>query len=382
MRALLKMAFLLLPLYVLTLSGCGGNSPSGGSSDPFGGTATTGGTGGAQFSNVTTAGGTGVSGISLALDRTTVDANNGQVLATATLLSNGAGVPGSQVTFSIVAPTNGPATIDPLLTTVSTDSNGKAVTRVTTGSTNSTTNVIVKAAGTINGQAAVAFASFQIVRGSGVIAIGDNGMLPKRTQDVDAYSTWTFEELIAFQLTDSNGNPRVGVPVTLSKYSQQRDSIVVIDYLSNPVTEPNQQTVTTDSSGRGIFNVSVTMTAFGPGLTNSDAIVYKAVTNDPTPVVNYVGQVYSLTSKVPVMVIAPTTASFSRALGITTLDFNISGGITPYHVASANSSWVTATLSAPNTVTATLQAAAPATGSTTISVTDSSGQTATATINW
>ena len=390
MRTLLKMAFLLLPLYVLSLSGCGGNGPSGGSttSDPFAST-TTSGTGGAQFSNITTAG-AGTSGISLALDRTTVDANNGQVLATATLLSNGAGVPNSAVTFSIVAPTNGPATIDPLLATVNTDSNGKAVSRITTGSTNSTTNVIVRATGTINGQSAVAYASFQIVRGSGVIAIGTNGLLDPMNIEIDPNlaSGGRFEQLIVFKLTDSNGNPRVGVPVTLSKYSQQLPtniSDVVIDYLNTPITEPNQQTVTTDSAGMGVFNVSVTITAPSPGLTIADSIVFKAVTNDAIPIVAYVGGTYSLKSKLPTLVITPSTATFSPATPGATQNFAISGGVAPYRVTSGNPTVVAVTptsLAAAGTVTATLQAGAPVTGSTTISVTDSAGQTATATISW
>src|SRR6266567_3541269 len=73
--------------------------------------------------------------------------------------------------------------------------------------------------------------------------------------DAAIAAAWIFEQLIPFKLTDANGNARVGVPVTLSVYSIDGDPAgVKIDFLVTPITEPNQQTVTTDSAGKGIFN--------------------------------------------------------------------------------------------------------------------------------
>lgn len=112
---------------------------------------------------------------------------------------------------------------------------------------------------------------------------------------------------IPFKLTDANGNPRVGVPVTFYVYSitSLDPSDVTINFLvpttidgtiigQNP--EPNQQTITTDSAGMGIFNVSTTITSPPAGSFTALTVVFKAVTNDTVPVTAYVGQSYSLTT--------------------------------------------------------------------------------------
>ncbi len=110
-----------------------------------------------------------------------------------------------------------------------------------------------------------------------------------------------FQQLIPFLLTDSFGNPRSGVPVTLSLYSINGDpSGVTIDFLVPPVSEPNQQTVTTDSAGMGIFNVSVILSVNPTsGLNNLESLVFKAVTKDTVPVVAYVGNTYNVISLTP-----------------------------------------------------------------------------------
>lgn len=378
MRCLKMIAVILVPL-MLSLTGCGGDSSGTTSANnPFatGGGNTSGSSGGTIFGNISTA--TGKTGISLTTDLSTVDVNNGQVLATARLVSSGVPVSGAPVTFSIIAPTNGPATIEAGLTTVATDSNGVAVTRITTGNVLTTTSVIVQATATLpGGQTATVNTTFQIVRGTGVIAIGDLGLMDAAV-DPNFVSAEVFLQQIPFRVTDSNGNPRVGVPVTLSLYSQSGNSTVVIDYLKSPITELNQQTVTTDSSGLGIFNVSVSVTAPSPGLTNTDSIVYKAVTNDAIPVVAYVGGFYAVTSKLPTLTISPAVASFGTAIDLT---FNISGGVPSYTVTSSNPGFATAALQADgHTVIAHLVNPAATTGTATISVTDSAGQTASATV--
>jgi hypothetical protein len=191
---------------------------------------------------------------------------------------------------------------------------------------------------------------------------------------------WTFEQLIPFKLTDSNGVARVGVPVTLSLYSIDGDPTgVTIDYLVHPTTEPTLQTVTTDSAGQGIFNVSVTLTTPPPLGVNVESLVFKAVTNDPVPVVAYVGNSYTLNSTASTLTITPASASFGTA---TTLTFTVSGGSPPYSPpSSTNTGRVTATLGADgHTVTAVLVDTSPWAGSVTISVTDSLGQSASATV--
>jgi hypothetical protein len=520
MRHLCKLGLILLPAVALALAGCSSSSNGGSANDPFAsasGNTANGSRLGTIFGNVSTA--TGKTGITLSTDRTSVDANNGQVVVTARIVGNGVALAGIPVSFSIAAPLNGPATVEAGLTTVTTDSNGMAITRVTTGNTLSTTSVIVNASASIGSQHASANTTFQIVRGTGVIAFGatpaesaqsnpsleahhvfqkqiplrltdangnprvgvavtlsvytnsgtasvefaqktvntdasgaaifnatvtmpsptpgftvadsvifkattsdanpivgyaagyysltsitpgttlpggvimftsaaglqpgdQTNLIPSIIKEVDTPPDviWSFLQLIPFKVTDSNGNPRMGVPVTLSVYSittAQPDD-VVIDFLVPPITESKQQTVTTDSAGQGVFNVAAQLRAFSPGETNNVDAVFKAVTNDTTPVTAYVGATYSLKSKLPILVIAPNSTAFSTT---SSREFSISGGAPPYQVSSDNSGRVTATLHDNNKVTAVLVDTTQWTGSITISVTDAKNQTAAATLS-
>ena len=121
------------------------------------------------------------------------------------------------------------------------------------------------------------------------------------TVDPTKATLMEFQQLIPFKLTDSKGNPRTGVPVTLSLYSINGDAHgVTIDFLVPPLSEPNQQTVTTDSAGMGLFNVSVILAVnHTSGLNNLETLVFKAVTNDAVPVVAYVGNSYNVISLTP-----------------------------------------------------------------------------------
>jgi hypothetical protein len=190
---------------------------------------------------------------------------------------------------------------------------------------------------------------------------------------------WTFEQLIPFKLTDAKGVARAGVPVTLSLYSIDGDpNGVIIDFLVPPITEPTLQTVTTDSAGQGIFNVSVTLTTPPPGGSNVESLVFKAVTNDTVPVVAYVGNSYTLTATAPTLTITPLTASFGA---VTTLNFTVSGGTPPYNVTSNNTARVTVTPQGDgHTWIATLVDNTQWSGSVVISATDSLGQSASATV--
>jgi hypothetical protein len=263
---------------------------------------------------------------------------------------------------------------------------------ITSGNTLTTTNVLVQASTVVAGQTITAVTSFQIVRGGGVIMFttaagltpgSQTNMLPEMDKTVNPAVTpaVSFLQPISFKLTDSNGNPRVGVPVTLTVYSTTGSpSDVQIDFLAPPVSEPNQQTVTTDSAGMGIFNVAVTLTSPPVGSFTADTVIYKAVTNDAIPVTAYVGGTYSLTSPtVPPLAINPPSSSFGTA---TTLLLTVSGGTPPYSVTSSNSALVTATLSG-TTVTANLvdPAGLATAGSVTITVKDSTGSSASALVS-
>jgi hypothetical protein len=109
---------------------------------------------------------------------------------------------------------------------------------------------------------------------------------------------WNYLQLIPFKLTDSNGNPRVGFPVTLSVYSitTKNPTDFTIDFLVDPVSEPNQQTITTDSAGQGIFNAIMNMSYIHENETKTVNVVLKATTNDAPPITAYLGLSYTFTS--------------------------------------------------------------------------------------
>jgi hypothetical protein len=206
-------------------------------------------------------------------------------------------------------------------------------------------------------------------------------LLTPASKEVDPSiaASWIFEQSIPFKVTDANGNARVGVPVTLSVYSIIGDpNDVTIDFLVPPITEPTLQTITTDSAGQGIFNVAVALTTPPPGGVNTVNVVFKATTNGAVPVTAYVGNMYTLTSKLPTLAISPSAASFGAA---TTLTLNISGGVLPYTVSSSNPSFATATLQADgHSVLVQLVDPTVTTGTAIITATDSASQTASATI--
>lgn len=384
MKKLWKFAYVLLPIALLTLSGCGGggNSSSGGVFDDTSGGVTTGAT--------TPAGTAPPFSLVVNTDINQVDANIGTVLATAQLknassatvsftdsagkvvsVNAGAAVPDQVVTFTVLA---GPATVG--ATTPVTDVNGLANAIVTTQDAPYTSNVLLEAKTVVLGVTYRAYTSIQIIRGIGVINIPIGapaaGTLAtmERTINPSLVSGFRYIQQIPFKLTDSNGNPRVGVPVTLSVYSQTGSSVVTINYHAPTVSEPSAATVTTDSAGQGIFNVTVDMNAPPVGITLTDSVVYKAVTNDSNPVTAYVGGFYTLTSASP-LAIAPETVTFGTQ---TTIQLTVSGGAQPYSVSSSNPSRVSVSISG-NIVTATLVDTSAWTTPVIISVTDAVGQT-------
>jgi len=282
MNRLMTVLLALVTALFLALSGCGGSSSGNFNPAPAPGQVAA--SSSPSFSNTSSA--AGKYAITFSVDRPSVDANVGQILATASIEgSDGATVEELLVTFSVAA---GPATVDPTLTTVPTDSNGKAMTIIRPGDVSSTTNVIVMAATTINGKSIRAYAPFQIVRGTGIIEF----ITTKEPTDPDG-TLFTLDETVDSNFADANGNPRVGVPVTISIYDQLTGRAFSI--FNNP-------TVITDSAGKGIFNVGVLMTAPPIGVTQTDSIIYQAVTTEASGVpalLTYTGFVVAMTTAKP-----------------------------------------------------------------------------------
>lgn len=392
MEVFRKITFVLLSVILLVSSGCGGGNS--GSSGVFGTSGTTTPT---TPTTPTNTSGDNKPQFALVVDTNIksvdVDKNIGTVLATAilrnqsgadvvidsagTTIKTGDAVGNQPITFTVLA---GPASVD--FTTPQTDVNGNATAIITTQDTSSTTNVLIEAKTTLLGVTYRAYTSIQIVRGTGEIAIpaprppitDAPGLLPTLDKTVNPVlaSGWCWNQLIPFKVTDSNSNARVGVPVTLSVYSQSGSSTITIDFHAPTVTEPSAATVTTDSAGQGIFNVDICMTTPPAGLTVVDSVVYKAVTSDTIPITAYVGQEYTLTSALPILTLSPPSALFGSSTSIT---LAIAGGLPPYNVTSSDSNRVSITRS-DTTVTATLVDVTPWTGAVTITVTDSAGQTA------
>lgn len=390
MKKFRKFAYVLLPFVLLALSGCGGGDSSSGG--VFGDTS-----GGVTTGATTPAGTAPPFSLVVNTDISQVDANIGTVLATAQLknassdtvsftdsaghvvsVNAGAAVPDQVVTFTVLA---GPATVG--ATTPVTDVNGLATAIITTQDAPYTTNVLLEAKTVVLGVTYRAYTSIQIVRGLGVIDIPQDLATPagtltpmEKTINPSLVSGFRYIQQIPFKLTDSNGNPRVGVPVTLSVYSQTGSSVVTVNYHAPTVSEPSAATVTTDSAGQGIFNVTVDMTAPPVGITLTDSVVYRAVTNDANPVTAYVGGLYTLTSASP-LAIAPETVTFGTQ---TTIQLTVSGGAQPYSVSSSNPSRVSVSISG-NIVTATLVDTSAWTTPVIISVTDAVGQTKSSTLS-
>jgi hypothetical protein len=298
MRYLKMVVFALLPVVMLALVGCGGSGST--TQDPFGSKTPVNPPSNPVYPNISTA--TGKLTLSLTTDVPSIDVDNGQVLAIAQVKAGDAPVAGITVSFS--ATPNTLVTIESA--TAVTDSTGTAVTRITSGHVDSTTNVLLKAEIKVGTATVVTNANLQLVRGGGVIMFtdkagqnptGQTNLYPLTTKTAPEGGPYYYYTLIPFKVTDSNGNPRVGVPVTLSVYSitTKDANDATVDFLVGQVTEPNQATVTTDSAGQGVFNTRVFMTdyLFAKQHVVVD-LVYKAVTNGSPPVTAYLGVPYEL----------------------------------------------------------------------------------------
>jgi hypothetical protein len=236
--------------------------------------------------------------------------------------------------------------------------------------------------GTGNGPGTPVAGRIMFTSAAGLAPDEQTNLLTPASKEVEpalAFS-WNFMQLIPFKLTDADGNSRAGVPVKLSVYSitTLNPDDVSIDFRVPPLSGEEQQTVTTDSAGQGIFNVTVNLTTPPAGSVNVVDVVFKAVTNDATPVTAYVGNSYTLSARLPTLLITPAAADFGSA---TDLTFRVVGGSRPYNVSSNNTARVSATLLPDGeTVAVQLVDTTQWTGSTTVSVTDAAGQSASATL--
>ncbi|MBJ6799204.1 hypothetical protein [Geomonas propionica] len=299
-----KVVLILLPVVVLALGGCGGSSS--GSTDPF-----TPGTG-----NPTIPSGTGtVVSYNMTLSvtptsgtGTTVGANS-IVIATATLTdSTGNPIDSQPVKFESVV---GPVTIDPAI--ISTVSDGKAINFLRAGAPDagsSAVDVILKASTSVKGQLVTAVAIFKILRSeTNVIKFitskgptDPDGTLNTLKVSLDAVALpsppRTILQLVPFEILDNNGVPRTRVPVTVSIYSRIGNCPVFID---SP--ETTDQTVTTDDTGRGIFNAGVTLDVPQMGSENSCSVIYKAeapdINNSAATIFSYGGFMATLENLQP-----------------------------------------------------------------------------------
>lgn len=393
MRHLKRFFPLMLMIFCLALVGCGGSGSSSTPNDPL-----------ADPGSGTDPGTTPITAqdpkvnLSVTSDRQQIDVNIGTVLLTAKLFSSadltyidpitgetlfakaGDPLPNKAVTFKILA---GPSAIS--YTTPVTDKNGVSTAVMTTGDVNYTTNVIIEASTTVDGNVYRAYTTLQLVRGTGVIKFittksptdpdGTLNTLDKTVNVEFAGRQFEYMQSVPFKVTDSNGNPRVGVPITLSIDNQLTGTATV---------RINRTTVTTDSAGTGIFNIGVTMTAPQPNVVNTDSIIYTAVSNDTYPLIAYGGLIASLsTGASKSITIDPSSFPLYYSETDVTgskLYFTISGGVTPYTVTATAPAWVSVSLLPDgHTVEATLIDASLWNGTASFTVTDSYGNTASTT---
>lgn len=226
----------------------------------------------------------------LTSDKTTVGINS-DVLLTASVTDlqiPPKPVQNQPVSFSIVA---GPATIiDPSVTT---DSIGNAICRLNSGTVNSSSSVIVQASTTVNGVTVNAYTTIQIVRQNSYVI---NFITSKSTTDPDGnlnslvgtvaaefVGNVTFKQLVPFQVLDNNGIPMPNVDVSIQVFNYGRNPDTIIElappWPGTPVVFPpdiTKVTIRTDDHGMGIFTCNVTLRAPGPGLTNTESIIYNA----------------------------------------------------------------------------------------------------------
>lgn len=220
--------------------------------------------------------------LSLVTDLARID-TSGQVVATATLLDANNAPISNQVTFSILA---GPASITGSATPTTSVTDGTAQAIITTTDTASTSNVLVQVSTTLAGQTYSKVTTFEVVRGTGSLNLSAPPVTASTITGGTPGNPFSWVVTMPFTLLDGNGNPRVGVPVTLSVFSFNNGVFTIIG--TNPVT--------TDAKGTGIFNVEATVLIPSLSNQNNGNVVWKVVTNDATPIIGYATSLYTITN--------------------------------------------------------------------------------------
>lgn len=226
--------------------------------------------------------------LALVTDIAKVDASGGQVVATATLTdSAGTAISGQNVTFSILAPVL--ATITSATTVVS-STTGAAKATIQTTATDSTQNVLVQASTTYAGTTYTQVTAFQITKGIGTLVVS----APATTSSTaKAPATVSWITAIPVQLLDANGNPRTNVPVTLSVISSDRAGYQVATGVGIYAATA---TINTDAQGKVIFSTqSASLTVAAAGSFDTTQVVWRAQTNDVSPIIGYATSTYNLT---------------------------------------------------------------------------------------
>ena len=295
MRYSRMVVFVLLSVVLLALAGCsGGSTGSTVASDPFGSLGSN--TQGTNSTPTPTGSGTVLS-YTLSLSTTSPSGTltvgpSSTVIATASLKDNNGNVIANQpIKFEeVLPPPDTAAAVSIPTPVVETSSEGTAIDFLRANITETNKDVIIKASTTVNGQLVSSVSTFKIVRNAGNFI---NFITTKSPTDPDGnLNTLKVEvenqpaglpreilQLVTFEVLDRNGVPRTLVPVKLSIYS-------VVGCTANSVftdspEAPFERTVTTDNTGLGVFNSSVTLLTPPVGDENSCSVIYKATTADP-----------------------------------------------------------------------------------------------------
>ncbi|QXE92297.1 Ig-like domain-containing protein [Geomonas subterranea] len=253
--------------------------------------------------------------MTLASDKQTVGIS-GDVILTATVTdmqSPPKPVQNNPVTFSVVggsATIRDPSGIVQETLTVNTDSIGNAVCRLRSDAAPTSSSIIVKSTTTVNDKEVTAYHTIDIIRQNSYVinfltlapTTDPNGNLNTLSGTIAADALGaTFKQLVPFQVLDNNGIPlpRLDVYLGISNTGRNPDTrIELVPPLpgdpvvySVPADYQKKIKVTTDDHGMGIFTCNVSLGAPGPGLTNTESVIYQATatTADGVQLLSYGG---------------------------------------------------------------------------------------------
>lgn len=255
--------------------------------------------------------------MTLASNKTAVGINSDVVLTAAVtdLQSPPKPIQNKAIVFKVVV---GPASIldfsgnvVPELS-VNTDSIGNAVCRLKSGTVNSSSTIIVQATTSVNDVSVTAYHTIEVVRQNSYVinfltsksATDPDGNLNTLSGTVAAeFAGWaTFKQLVPFEALDNNGVPMPNLDVSLELFNTGRNGesdIELVPPLPGVPAGATKVTIRTDDHGRGIFTCNVSLRAPGPGLTNTESVIYKATATTPDSVslLSYGGFIVTLSQE-------------------------------------------------------------------------------------